>query len=315
MELVSVIIPAFNAAGTVGRAIESVLAQTHRDLECIVVNDGSTDGTEAVVRRYPDVVYHCQENRGLAGTRNVGAGLARGEYLALLDADDEWLPDKLQRQLDVLRHHPQAAAVSTHRVRVKVDAEGRELWRQPSRRADGRVQEIGFAEEFWSNRICGATTLFRKACFEQHGGYDDRLLALEDLDLWLRILAAGDQLLILREPLYVFTERPGSLRANLDKVSAALAVILDKWDPATNTVAAGLMDQGAYRETCQWWWLKLAFHALRQGNKPRASEFARKADSLHGGNNALQAAVWLAVHAPLLFYAAGKIKGFPRTTG
>ncbi|NPV46736.1 MAG: glycosyltransferase family 2 protein [Armatimonadetes bacterium] len=316
MELVSAIIPAYNAADTLGRAIDSVLAQTYPHIEIIVVNDGSTDHTERVVtENYPQVRYHYQENRGLAHSRNVAASLATGEVLAMLDADDAWLPTKVERQLQVLRECPDIAAVSCHRVRVKVDAEGRELWRRSSPHADGRLQEIGFLEEIWGNKVCGPAIMVRRSAFERHGGYDPTLLAIEDLDLWLRMIAAGDKVAVLREPLYLFYERPGSLRTQLDKVEPAWAKILEKWDPARDPAAARLLSVEKHREVAKWWWLKLAFHALRLGDRERAGRYAQRASGIPATNGSLWVAAALARNCPWLFYQMGRVKGFPRTTG
>lgn len=316
MELVSAIIPAYNAADTLARALDSVLAQTYPHLEIIVVNDGSTDDTERIVtENYPQVRYHRQENRGLAATRNVAAGLARGEVLAMLDSDDAWLPSKIERQLQVLADHPEAQAVSCHRCRVKVDAAGRELWRGASRHADGAVQEIGFFEELWGNKVCGPAIMIRRAAYERHGGYDETMLAIEDLDFWLRMIAAGDKVFVLREALYLFYERPGSLRTQLDKVEPAWGRILEKWDPAHNAAAAALLTPEQHRAVAKWWWLKLTFHALRLGEPNRARDYAARAAALRTSRRDLEIAGGLASHWPGLFLLVGKVKGFPRTTG
>ena len=102
---VSVVIPTYNRAHILGRAIDSVLQQTHRDLELIIVDDGSSDGTAALVRGIEDprVRYVHQQNRGVSAARNRGIAEARAEWLAFLDSDDEWLPQKLERQFSALR--------------------------------------------------------------------------------------------------------------------------------------------------------------------------------------------------------------------
>lgn len=316
MELVSAIIPAYNAAETLPRAIDSALNQTHPSIEIIVVNDGSTDDTERLVaEQYPQVRYHYHENRGLAGTRNVAAGLARGDLLAMLDSDDAWMPTKIERQVQVLRDRPEAAAVSCHRVRVRVDAAGHELSRRPSPHADGELQEIGFFEEFWGNKVCGPAVMIRRAAFEKHGGYDATMLAVEDLDLWLRLIAAGDRVFVLREPLYLFYERPGSLRTQLEKVEPAWARVLEKWDPDRNPAAAELLTPEQHREVAKWWWLKLTFHALRLGDEERARRYAQRAEEINCPRRDLEIAGRLARSWPWLFYQVGKARGFPRPTG
>ncbi|MHB8994125.1 MAG: glycosyltransferase family 2 protein [Armatimonadota bacterium] len=315
MHTVSVIIPTFNSVTTLPRAIDSVLAQSRPADEIIVVNDGSSDDTESVMAdHYPQVRYHYHANVGLAATRNAGAALATGSLLALLDSDDEWAPTKLERQLAVLEARPELAAIGCHRVRVKIDAAGTELWRRPSPRADGSVTDVTFADEIWSNRICGATMLIRRDAFERHGGYDASMRASEDHDLWLRMLGAGDQLAVLAEALYVFYDRPGSLRSRLDLLEASWQGILSKWDPS-ETPANKLLSAREYEKVCQWWWLKLTFHALRHGDRERARKYAQWAASHHSGVAGLEMATLLARHWPGLFALVGKVKGFPRPTG
>src|SRR5215216_3945677 len=117
--LVSCIVTFLNTEGFLGEAIESVLAQTHENLELVLVDDGSTDGSTKVARRYaerfPEKVRYLEheghENRGAAASRNLGLRQARGEYIALLDADDVWLPNKLQEQVAILDSHPEVGMV------------------------------------------------------------------------------------------------------------------------------------------------------------------------------------------------------------
>ena len=112
--LVSVVIPSFNCARVIGATLESVLAQTHPRLEIIVIDDGSTDGTEQAVGPYRDrIVYVRQDNQGLAAARNAGLSRARGDLVAWLDADDLWSPEKVALQLDILRQHPDCVLIAS----------------------------------------------------------------------------------------------------------------------------------------------------------------------------------------------------------
>jgi len=113
--LVSVVIPVYNHGRYLGEAIESILAQSYRPTELIVVDDGSTDDTAAVARRFEARVrYVCQQHSGAAAARNHGVELARGEYLSFLDADDLWLADKLARQMAAFAHTPGLDMISGH---------------------------------------------------------------------------------------------------------------------------------------------------------------------------------------------------------
>lgn len=103
MPRVSVVMPSYNCAQYLAEAVDSALAQTYRDFEIVVVDDGSKDNTEEVARRYGSKIqYIKQENRGLPGARNTGIRASSGEYIALLDADDSWFPEKLARQIPSL---------------------------------------------------------------------------------------------------------------------------------------------------------------------------------------------------------------------
>jgi glycosyltransferase involved in cell wall biosynthesis len=123
--LVSVIIPTYNRAYCVGRAIDSALGQTHTDMEVVVVDDGSTDDTRDMIKsRYgaePRVVYHHQANKGIAGARNAGLARASGDYIALLDSDDEWRDWKIELQLACMRAHPEVGMTWTDMVAIDPD--------------------------------------------------------------------------------------------------------------------------------------------------------------------------------------------------
>src|SRR5919112_3168501 len=119
--LVSVIIPSYNHAHYLGEAIESVLSQSYRNFEIIVVDDGSTDNTSEVASHYEEVRLVRQENRGLAGARNSGLAEAEGEYLVFLDADDRLLPRALEVNLTELAAHPQCALVAGYQWLIEAD--------------------------------------------------------------------------------------------------------------------------------------------------------------------------------------------------
>ncbi len=119
--LVSVVIPCYNQSNFLGEAIESVLAQTYRHFEIIVIDDGSPDNTAEVAVRYPDVRYIRQENQGLSGARNTGFRESQGKYLVFLDADDRLLPGALQAGINCLHIHPECAFVSGHHRYIKAD--------------------------------------------------------------------------------------------------------------------------------------------------------------------------------------------------
>jgi glycosyltransferase involved in cell wall biosynthesis len=191
--LVSVIIPTLQRATLLRQAIRSVLAQTVQDWELLVVDCGSTDGTEGIVRSWGDArirLLHCPVRGNIAAPRNVGAGAAGGEYLAFLDADDVWFRDRLERGLDRMRSdisfvYGQARVwfdrTTNWKDRVRTWLR-REVW--PGRPISGRVVETLVRE----NHIPTSAVLLRRSLFEAAGGFDEapELVTIEDYHLWLR---------------------------------------------------------------------------------------------------------------------------------
>ncbi|WP_324759917.1 glycosyltransferase family 2 protein [Haloarcula sp. GH36] len=198
---VSVVIPTYNRADTVRRAIESALAQTVTDIEVVVVDDGSTDDTAAVVAGIDDerVRYITHEgNRGRSVARNTGIDAARGEYVAFLDSDDHWLPGKLERQLDELsRRSPEWIGVYCEFLTPKPSALGRtvdwlsrEVFAAPNALEGGRE----LAREILTVNVLmgpGSTLLVEREALLATDGFDEQLVDHEDWDLVLQLLARG----------------------------------------------------------------------------------------------------------------------------
>jgi glycosyltransferase involved in cell wall biosynthesis len=203
--LVSVIIPAFNAEQFVGAAVESVLHQTHSRVECIVIDDGSIDGTVTEVRRHGSAV-RCvsQPNRGVSAARNKGVAEARGDLLAFLDADDVWLPTRLERQLPLVRNHD-ASVVLCAATRVDQALRPIGLLRTvpiPTRKTlllyEGALSSVG------------SSALVTRKCFTLAGGFDERLSTSADWEFLLRAVTQGP-VGYVDEPLVLYRKVPGSM--------------------------------------------------------------------------------------------------------
>ncbi|MCI1193140.1 glycosyltransferase family 2 protein [Calidifontimicrobium sp. SYSU G02091] len=239
---VSVVVPAYNAAWCVRKAIDSVLAQSFRDFELLAVDDGSTDDTFAVLSSYGRSVRVIrQSNRGLSSARNAGIRESRGRFVAFLDADDWWMPTKLQRQVDLLQSRPEIGFVSTT-ARV----EG----------SDGRLLNM------WSCTPCsgpflprlfgangdvagsGSAVMARRELLDRVGGFDESLRSLEDVDMWMR-LAAVTGYACIDEPLVVILKRPDSMSRNLEVMKKASVQVMKK---NRHLLPAGM--QGAYWRKC-----------------------------------------------------------------
>jgi glycosyltransferase involved in cell wall biosynthesis len=183
----SVIIPAYNRERYIGKAIESVLAQTCRDFELIVVDDGSTDNTAKEVKRYGDrVCYIYQKNRGPSAARNTGIKAARGKYIAFLDSDDRFFPDKLRRNKKYLKRHPKCKFL--YSWYTEVDGDGNKLGVKKPRHCRSRkeIQKQLYRRNF---TIRTSSVVVKRTCFKRVGLFDENYLKSQDWDMWLRLVA------------------------------------------------------------------------------------------------------------------------------
>jgi glycosyltransferase involved in cell wall biosynthesis len=180
--LVSVVIPCYEQAHFLGEAIESVLSQTCPRHEIIVVDDGSTDNTSEVASSYPGIRLVRQENQGLSKARNAGIRSSKGEYLVFLDADDRLIPEALEVGLECLQAHPECAFTSGH-CKV-IDAGGSPLSSPPQ----DHVEKDHYVALLRDNYIwMPAMVMYRRWVFESVGGFDARVNAAADYDLYLRV--------------------------------------------------------------------------------------------------------------------------------
>jgi len=179
---VSVIIPTFNRGWVLREAIDSVLGQKTSDYELIVVDDGSTDDTPGILSSYgKDVRVIRQPNRGVSAARNRGIAAAKGEYVAFLDSDDLWLPNKLTAQLDFFRTHPAALICQTDEIWIRrgVRVNPRKHHRKPS----GMIFEASLALCL----VSPSAVMIKRLLLGEVGTFDEDLRVCEDYDLWLRI--------------------------------------------------------------------------------------------------------------------------------
>ena len=238
MPKVSVIIPAYNAEATLAAALNSVLAQTFADFEVLVVNDGSTDSTASIVKNYidPRIRLVSQANRGLPGARNSGIRHASGEFLAFLDADDLWLPNKLERHVGHLEACPRVG-VSYAPSRF-IDSEGRSL----EYRQKPKLRRIRPADVLCRNPVGnGSAPVVRRAALDDIAFqafadgepricyFDETLRQSEDVECWVRIITTTDwQFQGLREPLTLYRVHTGALSADVQSQFKTWNAALDK---------------------------------------------------------------------------------------
>lgn len=222
---VSVIIPAYNAAWCVRRAVDSVLAQDFHDYELIVVDDGSQDDTAAVLASYGDALrVMSKANGGLSSARNMAIAAVRGEYVAFLDADDWWMPDKLARQVAMMEFRPELVFCSTATAVRTPEGLGLPDW--PCGAGTGSVLERIFRENAYVAGS-GSSVLARREAFAHVGGFDETLSSLEDIDMWMRLASVGEYACI-NALLTVIEKRADSMSGNLDVMRSAAIRVMHK---------------------------------------------------------------------------------------
>ncbi len=205
--MVSVVIPAFNAGRFISRTIDSVLAQTYGDYEIIVVDDGSVDNTAEVVKSYgPKVRYIYQENAGDGPARNTGISAARGEWIAFLDHDDEWLPQKLQSQMELLGRNPDLSwCAANYYEKYGVRQRPAGDYTALSRVLGGKdyFDNLFTAVHKKGCSLITATMMVRRDVFEKAGLFDSCWRRCADYDMWWRIAYHYPRIGYLAQPLAV----------------------------------------------------------------------------------------------------------------
>tara|TARA_B100000579_G_scaffold66957_1_gene50076 strand:+ start:372 stop:1208 length:837 start_codon:yes stop_codon:yes gene_type:complete len=192
---ISVIIPTYNRKHTLQRAIDSVLAQTFKPYEIIIVDDGSKDGTkEWLLLNYPSVQYIHQPNNGVSSARNKGIQISQGSWIALLDSDDEWMPEKLEYQSRFIEVNRNSSFCHTN-----------EIWIRNGVRVNQMKKHKKYGGDIFKHcldicRISPSSSIIKKDVFEEVGAFDESLTVCEDYDLWLRVTAKFN-ILFLDEPL------------------------------------------------------------------------------------------------------------------
>ncbi len=272
---VSVVIPTYNRADFILESVTSVLDQTFQDFEVVVVDDGSSDNTPALIRSVADsrIRYLYQVNKGVAAALNMGWRAARGDYIGRLDSDDRWHPDLLMRLVPTLESNP---AIGLAYARAQwMDQKGRRL-----------PQMLGAPEKFpnqtlksllYGDFVCPVAVIFRRACIEQVNGYDETLIANEDWDLWIR-MSTLSRFAYLEEVLADYRTHPGNLTSSaslrLARLTDDRVRVLDKFysNPEVPR-AAWDIKQLAYRNV----YMDIAMRWLYAGHWRTAMDYAGKA--------------------------------------
>ncbi len=230
---VSVIIPTYNRAQRLGKAIDSVLAQSHQDFELIVVDDGSEDNTDELIENYnSDIVYIRQENSGAAAARNRGIEKARYNLLAFLDSDDWFAENKLKTQIQAMNRNPSCLISHTNEIWYR---NGQILNQKlKHRKSSGDI----FAQSLELCAVGMSTIMIHKEIFDRYGFFDEGYPCCEDYEFWLRI-SAEEKFLLVEEPL---TSKDGGRD---DQLSAIYRTGMDKFriKAIMKTLASGRLTE------------------------------------------------------------------------
>jgi glycosyltransferase involved in cell wall biosynthesis len=224
--MVSIIIPAYNMALYIGESLDSVFAQTYANFEVIVVNDGSLDTPELenVLQPYLDrIVYITQENRGLAGARNTGIGVAKGTLTALLDADDIWLPRYLEEQTRYLVENPDKDLVYCDAEFFGEGITPGQFYMQANANSGEAT-----AEALISKRCTVFVSVTARTAVLREIGFDESLRSCEDFDCWIRMTAAGHKIGYQRKVLARYRRHAASLSANPTRMGEFNLRVLNK---------------------------------------------------------------------------------------
>ncbi len=224
---VSIVIAAYNASPYIRETLDSVRAQTFTDYEVIVVNDGSDDSEELerILESHPlPVVYISQENKGVSAARNAGINVARGEFYAQLDSDDQWQPDYLAVQLRFLTEHPDIVLVYPNAI-IFGDSSDAGLEYMSLCPSEGEVSFESLIEERCIVLTCVTA---RMSVIKGVGMFDEALRSCEDFDLWLRIIKSGGRISYHSQVLARYRRHKGSLSSDRVWMTSNLLAVMEK---------------------------------------------------------------------------------------
>jgi len=269
---VSVIIPTYQRSHWVSEAIESVLAQTYKDYEIIVVNDGSTDNTAQVLNQFQDKIRIIeQDNKGSSAARNIAIQNSQGRYIAFLDDDDRWLPSKLEKQIALLESERKVGLIYSDMFLF----DEKEVFPEPRGKKHpihlGRISWMLFL--FGSSVPLASSVVVRRETLDEIGLFDETLRFCVDYDLWLRISEKW-LLYYLDEPLTMYRLSDTNMTKNREGVLLGALRLKEKAlarNPDYRRLSANMLHQGFYR-----YYLALANLYINRSEGEKAREVIRR---------------------------------------
>jgi glycosyltransferase involved in cell wall biosynthesis len=245
--LVSVIVPTYNSAKYIEEALNSIFNQTFRDFEIIVVDDGSTDNTRQILEKYAQQIkYVCQANGGPSSARNTGIRLANGKYIAFLDADDLWFPEKLEKQIALFNHNSKLGMVTTGVW--SFDEKG--LFGYSANKRSKLMHGNIARNIFLHSNIGTPTVMVKKEVFDKIGVFEENIRQSEDDNMWIRI-AANYDIELIDEALIKVRNHPSRMTFNraelIENVQASIDLLRTKYgDRVKNSIESAIPIKTAY---------------------------------------------------------------------
>jgi teichuronic acid biosynthesis glycosyltransferase TuaG len=233
MQLVSIIMPAYNAASTIKMSVDSVLAQTYDNWELIIINDGSADETIKLANEFAGTderirVLDLKNNGGLPNARNQGINIAKGEFVAFLDSDDTWSPEKLSKQIAFHQKNPDINISHTNFTTFNNDG--------PVGRPLKRIIEFNYKKQgnlipsiYCKNTVGVLTVMAKRSLVQKVNGFDTNIWATEDLDLWIKISKHGEKFGYVDERLANYRLNAGGMTRKMGKYKHAYRKLLAKY--------------------------------------------------------------------------------------
>ncbi len=221
-DLVSVIIPAYNQAQFINYAIDSVIAQSYKKWECVIVDDGSTDATRTIIHSYthPGIKYVHQHNQGLSAARNTGMASAQGEFLSFLDSDDGFIPENLMLLVSEMNNDPDLALVAGRSIMI--DDNNQVIDQKFKQGFSGKPYQLLF-----ENPMNIGNVLLRRSWQEKIGWFDVKLRSYEDWDYWLRLAIAGGKIASIPKPVSYYRFHGDQMTRNASQMTKASFEVLD----------------------------------------------------------------------------------------
>ena len=270
--MVSVIIPTYQRAHWVSEAIESVLSQTYKDYEILVVNDGSTDNTTEVLYQFQARIKIIeQENKGNSAARNIAIQNSQGQYIAFLDDDDKWMPNKLEKQIALLEYNQKLGLIYSDMLFFN----DKEVFTEPRSKKHpihfGRISWMLFL--FGNSVPLSSTVVVRRQTLDEIGLFDETLTHCEDYDLWLRISEKW-LFFYLDEPLTMYRLSDTNMTKNRERVLTTLLRLKEKAlarNPDYRRLSPNMLYQGFYK-----YYLALANFYIDRSEGEKARDVIRR---------------------------------------